>query len=147
MAGWPLTLALFFGLIGLTSAIFSRAEAPNPWRWVPLALINLALQPVFCWITAESGYVIGMASFGRLAYGFRTLSAAELESNDHKRKCRKRLGLGGSSCFSFAGAFVPVSSGPSSERYPKTVASVIRAMVAQTECVRHARALFAPIRP
>ncbi len=93
-AGWAISCAFVFGLVGLACAAGISTTDGGLVRRVCLILINIALQPPLAFVVFVSGYIVMMGMAGRAAYGFRVESWQGAEPEEYRKKCRARVWSG-----------------------------------------------------
>jgi hypothetical protein len=94
VSGWGLAGATFFGLLALVSAAPLLGQQAGGWRYVPLALINLLVQPVCGLLVAGCVHQFIMGLTGRLTYAFRVVPPERFDGETYRQMVRIRTAVG-----------------------------------------------------
>jgi hypothetical protein len=78
-----LSFSLVYAMMSVMGALLCTAgllsEQEGSWRFIPLVLINVLIQPLCCFAVAMGGFKVIMALTGRVTLGFRIVSREEVE--------------------------------------------------------------------
>jgi hypothetical protein len=81
---------MFFGLSALVSAAPLLGELDGRWRFLPLAAINLLVQPLCGLLVFATGHQSVMGLTGRLTYRFRVVPPEAFDPVTYQRLVRHR---------------------------------------------------------